>query len=279
MKQFFRYSSILTAFAFAIMLSFSSCKYSDSLTDNKIAFDTINVSSIYHLDNDSTRPSCSLKLSFVYPTEYESKAILDSLQHIFVAGFLDDDTYSYFKPEEAVKRYEKAYVENYKRDVNIFFNEKLEQEEPEKYFSYFESIKNEIKFNKNNILSFQVIQSNYKGGADSYQFYRNYSIDLQNGSLISESDIFEPGFGKDLSDIFIQYLLRSNKVEDISSLENLGYFGIEEIAPNGNFILDDKGITYTFNKGEYSAYKLDPINIFIPYEEISFLMRIDSPIK
>lgn len=279
MKRFIKYSGIFTALAAIMILSFSSCKDKGSLTENKITFDTIHVSSIYHLDHDSTRPSCNLKLSFVYPVEYEDKAILDSLQQIFILGFLDDDTYAYYTPQEAIKKYEKAYIENYKRDVSIFFNEKLEQEEPEKYFSYYETVKSEIKYNKNDILSFQVIQSNYKGGADSYQFYRNYSIDLQNGTLIAESDIFENGYEKELSTIFKQYLLKSNKVEDVAALENLGYFGIDEIFPNGNILLDDKGVTYTFNKGEYSAYKLDPINIFIPYEDISFLIRTDSPIK
>lgn len=43
--------------------------------------------------------------------------------------------------------------------------------------------------------------------------------------------------------------------------------------PNNNFLLTDKGITYTFNKGEYSAYQLQVPQVFIPYGAIRSLLR------
>ena len=277
MKHILQYSGIGILFIF-MTAYLSSCRNNESVVDNHIEFDSIQVEKTYHVDNDSTRPSCNLKINFVYPSDYEDKAILDSLQQLFVFGLLNDDTYGYYSPKEALNKYEKDYVENYKRDVEIFFDEKLEQEESDKYFSYYETIRNEIKYNQNNILSFQVIQTNYKGGTDSYEFYRNYSIDLMTGQRIMENDIFDSGFESELSSMFKSHLLESNKVKSIPELENLGYFGIDEIIPNGNILLDKNGVTYTFNKGEYSAYKLDPIHIFIPYKDISFLIKEDSPV-
>lgn len=266
------------AFLFLLALYVISCKQKEVLTeDNHIEFDTLRVTSNYHLDNDSTKPSCNLKLTFVYPVSYKNSIILDSLNQIFISGFLDE-TYCYLEPKEALQKYEQAYINNFKRDLDVFFNTQIAQEESDKYFSYYEIIKNEIKYNKSNILAFQVNQINYKGGTDSYQFLKNYLIDLKTGALIAEDDIFNSGFENAMIPIFKNYLLKNNKVKSVAELENIGYFGIDEMVPNGNILADDKGVTYVFNKGEYSAYKLDPINITIPYNEIAYLMKENSPI-
>lgn len=55
-----------------------------------------------------------------------------------------------------------------------------------------------------------------------------------------EDDIFNSGFEKFLSSIFKDRLMKSNKVQTINDLENLGYFGIDEIVPNNNFMLTVK---------------------------------------
>jgi hypothetical protein len=102
---------------------------------------------------------------------------------------------------------------------------------------------------------------------------------LNTGSLLSEDSIFAEGYEKELNIIFKNKLLAANNAETVDMLEKLGYFGIEEIVPNGNFLVDDKGITYTFNRGEYSALLLDEIIIFLPYSEINFIFKDDSPLS
>lgn len=262
-----------------IALSLFSCNTKETPAhDNVIEFDTIYSTQNYHWDNDSTQPSCNLKLTFIYPKTYNDKAILDSLQQIFVSCFFDE-TYALFSPKDAVANYGKAYIENYKEDVKIFSENNDEHDDREEFFSYYETTANHITFNRGGVLSFQVTQSNYKGGASSYEFLNNYVVNLKTGKLITEDDIFKPGYEKLLTPIFRDYLIKSNKVQSINELEDLGYFGIEEMAPNDNFLLDNKGITYIFNKGEYSAYKLDAIKVFIPFNEIDLALKDDSPIS
>ena len=53
----------------------------------------------------------------------------------------------------------------------------------------------------------------------------------------------------------------------------MGYFGIDEIMPNRNFLIDESGITYIFNKGEYSAYLLDAPEVFIPFDDLRMLLK------
>lgn len=275
-----KHYSIFSATFCIMAITLFSCntKSAPSVENNSIEFNTINSIENYHWNNDSTQPSCNLKLAFTYPSTYENKAILDSLQRIFVSCFFNE-MYTLYTPEDAIINYTKAYIDNYKEDVKIFHLNNDAHDDKEEYFSYYETISNEIKFNSNNILAFQVVQSNYKGGANSYEFLKNYSINLKTGKLITEDDIFKPGYEKLLSPIFRDYLIKSNNVQTISELENLGYLDIAEMTPNNNFFLDDKGITYIFNKGEYSITKFDPITIFVPFKEIDFALRGDSPIS
>lgn len=278
MKIHYLYLLLFGVFVF----SMGSCKKQVSSTaDNDIQFDTIYSVKNYHIDNDSTQPSSNLKVTFIYPKSYVDGAVLDSIQKVFISCFLDEH-YAQLKPVDAITAYENAYIENYKQDVNIYIKDRISggsHDDNDNYFSYYETINNEILFNKGKLLSFQVKQVNYKGGATSYEYLKNHTINLQTGKLIMEDDIFNPGFEKFLSSIFKDRLLKQNKVQTITDLENLGYFGIDEIQPNNNFVLDNKGISYVFNKGEYSAYQLDAIKIFIPYEELELILKEHSPIS
>lgn len=275
----------LALIAIFTVVYLASCKHSTAEIEieNKITFDTLSLSDNYHVNNDSTMPSCNLKLTFIYPIGYDNNMpILDSLHNIFISNFLNP-SFAMFRsaPMQALEKYKEAYIDNYLHDINLFYNNKSSSshEENDKYLSYYETITNEIIFNKQNILSFQIAQTNYKGGTSSYLLLKNYAIDLTTGQVIFEKDIFKSGYEEVLSNIFKEYLLRVNNVKNISDLQDMGYFGIDEITPNENLLIDDKGITYIFNKNEISTFKLDPVKITIPYEEIDFILKENSPIS
>ncbi len=281
MKKYNRYFILLAVLSSAIL---HSCKYNLSNDkDNNITFDTVRISDNYQIDNDSTMPSCNLKLTFIYPVSYEDNpSMLDSLQDIFISNFLDP-SYATLKstPLKALEKYKDTYIKNYLHDIDVFYRNKNREshDDGEKYLSFYETVVNSILYNKNDILSFQISQTNYKGGTSSYLLLKNYSIDLKTGKVIFEKDIFNTDYEKALSEVFKEHLLRDNNVKTIADLEDIGYFGIDEINPNENLLIDDKGITYIFNKGEYSTYKLDPITIVIPYDEVEYLLKKDSPIS
>ena len=46
-----------------------------------------------------------------------------------------------------------------------------------------------------------------------------------------------------------------------------------EITPNGNFTVSEKGITYTFNQYEIGPYALGIIGITIPWDEIDNIIK------
>ena len=258
---------------------------------NKLTLDTILVDSRHHLEGDTTKPYCDIHVSFVYPIESQI-ANLDSLQHFFVST-LFGPAYEDLTPADAVEAYIKSYVDNYNRDAVIYRettgnsgvpysllpehnHEGNGDADSDRFYSYYENISNSIVYNRNELISLQVKQSNNKGGAASYQLFRNHVYNLRKGSPVPESDLFNAGYDTALRQIIIASLLEQNRVKSIDELEELGFFGIQEILPNKNFLLNEEGIIYTFNKGEYSAYQLEAPEILIPYGAIRSLLRENS---
>jgi hypothetical protein len=259
-----------------------SCEPRQAVTDNRLGFDTISITRAHHLKNDSTLPSCNLRIRFIYPeSSGDKKAAV--LQKAFISRFLGD-AYAEMNVYEAIGQYALNYAANYEKDAAIFFSDRKHAPEdesyPDVYFSYYETLTSEVTFNKAGIVAFSISRTNFKAGmSNSFRQVMNYVFNLKTGTLITEDTIFNEGYEKKLNDIFKQKLLAENHVETLDQLEKNGYFGIDEITPNGNFLLNENGITYLFNKGEYSAIQLNAITIFLPYKEIGFLIKAESPVS
>lgn len=272
-----------------LMVSCGNSGSSKIKAENEISFDTISINKRQHLDNDSTRPFCDISVNFVYPVK-SAKTNLDTLQRFFVSNMFGP-SFEDLKPLAAVEAYISNYIDNYSHDAYTYSESVSDMEElnalipgidvddseheiDKLFYSYYESLSDSITFNQHGILSFQIKQSNSKGESASYYVsYSNHVINLNTGDQITEYDIFNAGYDKALQELIITSLLEQNGVKTIDELEDLGFFGINEIVPNKNFLLNDKGIIYTYNKGEYSAYQLTAPQVFIPYNVIRSLLR------
>ena len=147
------------------------------------------------------------------------------------------------------------------------------------FYSYSETLTDTICYNKNNILSFQVRQTGNKGGGIPLESYKNCAINLKTGKILTENDIFKSGYEKQLRLLFIASLIDQNGVRTIDDLEDLGYFDVEEIVPNRNFLVDDAGITYIFNRGEYAAYPLNAQVVFLSYDALRPLLKENTVVS
>lgn len=285
---------IINLILFLSLLSCQNSERSKDNPDNNILFDTITVAERYHLDENIANPHCDIAVELIYPMEGED-ADIKRLQEFFLRSMFGSSS-GEVSPEIAVKSYVENYVKNYIRDAEVYnlrdndininmlnglisptdMSDSLHLNENQ-FYTYFENLSNRIVYNKRGVLSFQVKLSSNKGGASShFVSYTNYAINLNSCQLLTENEIFKDGWDRALQNLIISSLLKNNRVKNLTALEDLGYFGVGEIVPNSNFLINDKGITYTFNKGEYSAYQLEAPEIFIPFEEIRSLIRESS---
>ena len=265
---------------FLISVFVSGCNIgTKKTTDNDVTFDSISVDKTYHLLENPENPNCNLQINFTYPAKYDNKDILKKIQQQFVYSYFGDG-YENLSPEEATAKYTEDYLNNYKDLEDEYKAEVAKADETPvgAWFSYFEMSSDDIAYNKNDILSYTVNFENYTGGAHGAHSFTNHVIDMKTGNLIKEDDIFIEGFQEDLAQILIDRIAKQNTVENPKELENIGFFSIDEIFPNGNFLIDDNGITYTFNEYEIAAYVVASTNVHLPYEEIQYLLKKESPI-
>lgn len=270
---------------FFLLASFTSgCITSGSKNseENKITFDSITVDKSYHLLENDSNPNCNLQLKFVYPAKYADAAVLKQIQNIFTGKYFGE-SYETLSPKDAVEKYTEEYINAYKDLETDFRKEvvkaKADHSQIGAWFSYYEMSSDNIPFNKSNILCFSVNFENYTGGAHGAHSQSNYVINLKNGKLVTEDEIFVADYQEALSNILVDKIAKENKVENPKDLENIGFFSVDEIYPNGNFLVNSEGVTYTFNEYEIAAYVVGQTTVFIPYTELQLLLRKDSPIS
>ncbi len=266
---------------FSLCLLLTNCNEgAKQSTENKIQFDSIRVEKVYHLMETKENPNCNLQINFIYPSQYDNKDILKKIQNQFVCDYFGEQ-YDSMPPQEALSQYTNDYLNSYK-ELEKDFKSEIEKDPKapvSAWFSYFEMLTGHIAYNKNNIISYTIGFENYTGGAHGSHAYNNHVIDLQTGAIVTEEEIFTDNYQDELAAILIDAIAKEQGVDKPKDLENIGFFSVEEIFPNNNFLVNEEGLTYTFNEYEIAAYVVGAINIFLPYENIDFLLKKESPIS
>lgn len=272
-------SDLLLLCVFGLSLFAGCTSPKDKNVENNVEFDSIKVEKTYHLMESPDNPNCNLQINFVFPSKYTNKDILERIQQSFITLYFGEN-YINKSPQEATNQYVEDYLSAYK-DLEKDFQSELEKDPQSPvgaWFSYFEMSSDKIAYNKNDLISFTINFENYTGGAHGSHSYQNHVINLKNGAIVLEEDIFIPNFQDELASIIINKLVEQNNLKDPKELENIGFFSVEEIVPNSNFLITDEGLTYTFNEYEIAAYAVGAINVFLPYNEIDFLLKKDGPL-
>lgn len=271
------YIFFVTVFIFLSFVS-ASCSRNTKLSDNEVVFDTIQENRSQSIDYKKSKLNCNLHIAFTYPISCKKPFQLNDLQKMFIEKVFPPK-YTDLSPQDAVKNFSTQYIHDFQSiQFNDFFDDDYILED-ENNFIYELNLENEILYNKNNFISFVVKNINYEGGAHGSNSIYGYVIDLNTGKFLTEEDFAGNNYKKNLSVIIAQKIAEAKGLSDVSQLESVGYNAIEDIAPNENFTIDDKGITYYFNELEIAAYFVGITEVFIPYGELNAYITNDNPIS
>ena len=249
-------------------------------SENSITFDSISVEKTYHLLDNPDNPNCNLEIKFVNPRKYSDKEVLKNLQRQFVSSYFGEN-YEQLSPEEAVRKYTDDYLAAYKDQDEEYKAEVAKSAETtvSSWISYYEMSSDDIAFNQDDIISYTVSFYYFNVCANCAHSYNIHLVNLKYGKPITEEEIFVDNYQDNLARILVDQIAKQNNVSDAKELENIGFFSVDEIFPNGNFLVDETGITYSFNEYEIAAYVVGVTNVHLPYKEIRYLLRDDSPIS
>ena len=286
---------------FIIGSIFSSCLTDRKGTgENKITFDSVRVERTVPLLKGQEEPNCEVQVTYTFPGNYEDKVVLQEIQQHFMGIFLEEgETSDDLAPKQIIERYADNYINEYmqleseyseglemarKLHGNHWSDENSQEEGADPVagvkadYSYYDIISNEITYNAHNLLSYTAEYSTYSGGAHGRNVIYNYTLDLTNGHVLLESDLYVDGYQNELAKLLVAGIAENNGVEDSKALEDMGYYSIDEIFPNGNFYVTDKGAHYSFNEYDIAAYAIGNSEVFIPYEKLRHLLKPGSPV-
>lgn len=137
-----------------------------------------------------------------------------------------------------------------------------------------------ITFNSDNILSLEISENLYTGGAHGNSSFSLFSFNLENGEQIKLDDIFKGDYKTVLNKVGEKIFREHYQADPSQSLYDQGFFGFENgFALNENFDLYKGGIKFQFNPYEAGAYVLGAPEVFIPWSEIRDIVRTDGPVE
>ncbi|MDR1746922.1 MAG: DUF3298 and DUF4163 domain-containing protein [Tannerella sp.] len=250
--------------------------------ENNIRFDSIALDKKFHYHDVVTNPECSLKMKFVYPCEYQDDKTLKQLQRQFNTSFFGEE-YAIRPVQEAMQAFANETVDDFNNNLSLLEDGKEFEADgetaanSENLQAQWLDAENKVLYNANGLISLSIIRSEFVGGAHPDHSIKNQVISLNGGVKVQESEIFTEGYESELAKIIVKAIADYRQVS-VSELEDLGYFSVNEIAPNKNFYVDDTGITYTFNYYEIAPYAVGATTVTIPYGKIRHLMRPENPI-
>lgn len=219
---------------------------------------------------DTTNLPGALSVSLVYPRAYTDEKILEAMQQVFMRLSLGDE-YVGVPAEEALATYAEKYIAAYKEREKDF-----DKEAGISAYVCEEQLTNTIEFNKGGFLSLTTVKWDYTGGAHGLGLTQASVIDLSTGNLLKEEDIFDPQAKDSLSAVIVKNLADAYNLSSPEELKAEGFS--DTIAPNGNFFINEDGVTYIYNPYDIAAYVMGTIRVFIPYADLAGCMKENSPV-
>lgn len=274
----------LTIILASIMsLTLHSCIDRTQLSKDEVVLDSlIFKDKVYLLEQvDTLLPYADVNINFKYPAKFRDKESLTRLQQIVTGTFFNNIYLGEFPPKEAFDTFVEEYKEEYKSLSNDYYNDmrQLEDGNVPNWYWYSRYMKNNVVYNDSKLLSMSAEQYDYTGGAHGSFVVLYTNIDLDELVTISEEDIFKPNYQKPLAEIIVNRLMTEHKVDTREGLLEIGFFDINEIFPNNNFWISDKGIHYAFNQYEIAPYVMGVIEVFIPYKDLEEVLNPNTVIK
>ncbi len=234
-----------------------------------LAFDSAHLEQYIPLRTDTDRPALQVIIKYVYPSEDKV------LTEIFNGLLFGDSLMDAPSPVDAMEGFVRVLGEDY-RSNNA---EASLQGLPADLLDYVYKIENTIAYCDTGMVATRINIYTYEGGAHPENTVRFANVLRSSGKVLEERDIFKGDYTERLSALIVEQLVRDFGKSSPSELDAIGFFNAEEIQPNGNFMADDKGLTYCFNEYQIAAYARGAVYVRLGYDVLAPLLRDDSPLK
>ena len=205
---------------------------------------------------EGSEMALQMSCSFDWPLKgYNQKALRVIQRNILDTLFPNSDSTN--DPEQAFLQWCNEYKTEY-RELNL-----SDDVDDESYFLNWESsFYGKMNEPYNGIVSYVYDHYTYTGGAHGGTYRGTINMDEQTGRILTESDIFEPGYYQQLTSLLREYL---PKCADMDMIHG------SSIYPSEDFYITSEGITYVYQQYEIGPYALGIVEVLVPWSELTFV--------
>lgn len=244
---------------------------------------SVKVEEEAHLQDDTTSPTCKITIDYSYLAESDAAdSIAPRINRTIQAQVLGKE-YTRMNPEAAVDSFKNAYLANYRRDVNEYYQEDVKNGTPRDelptWYNYEYGLTTRFSEGKEGILNFDAEIFEYTGGAHPNSWNQWMNFEKNTGKRLALKDVFMAGSEKPMSDLLLKELITemATRLEDssITSLEGLQEAGIltsTDMYVPDNFLLGKEEVSFLYNKYDIAPYAMGAITLSLPYTSVEKYM-------
>ena len=212
---------------------------------------------------------CNVSCAFEYVTGGVSRELQDKINATIVAThILYDEADGLSDVPVACERWVAATLESYNADIEGFSGEFDEEDAWMFNFEYSRTGHFGDACKSRHLQTYNVSYNEYTGGAHGMYSVVADVYDLTTGEIISEDDLFEPGFQPGVKKL-LAAALEEFLAENDADPEML--FSSPE--PNGNFCVSDTHVTWIYNPYEIAPYALGSIELSVSWSDLKPFLK------
>ena len=220
---------------------------------------------------DKNSPVAEIEMTLIYPnSEYVKPDVEDSVRNIitksYFGGGFDTD-----HPDSMLIAFEEEYLGNYAKQ-----NENWHKAGGAS-FNWEKVISMSVVYNTNYMLCLEYLKYAYSGGAHGMTNISYDIIYLDNGQLLTYSDVFKAESDEKLSEILTTQLRKDYAIPEEVKLTEAGFF-VDQVMPNRNIYVTGNGIGFLYNSYEIAPYAQGATNIFLEFKQIKELVKMGTPV-
>jgi len=214
--------------------------------------------------------SIFVDVSIEYPSSGMDKEIMDRMTYEIVHHCLRDSVANASEIEAAVDRYIDDVVENCRLECV----ERLQDmDEEEGYFGeirWGDSVDGHFNGGYKDLVSYISVYWFNPGSIHGTLESKCIVMDKRDGHVVPEEELFVENYAPALGEILSANL--HNSFEDESAYDAIF---VKDIMPNGNYFVDEKGVSYIYGEYEIGPRILGEVVVSASWEELADLVSED----
>jgi hypothetical protein len=225
------------------------------------------------VEGEAGSPLAEIEMTLIYPTnDYVQPDVADSVRKIIVNSYFGPG-FGVNHPDSMMLTFEEEYLGKYVRQ-----NENW-HEVGGASFNWENVISMSVVYNTGYLLCLEYLKYAYSGGAHGMTNVSYDIIYLDNGQLLTFTDVFkdDDASKEKLTQILTKQLRKDYSIPEEMLLSEAGFF-VETVEPNRNIYVNGNGVGFLYNSYEIAPYSQGSTNIFLEFRQIQDMVKMGTPV-